>query len=154
MSIRKKIFASPDRVRARDAQSGARSVAVVWGRSITRGERLPNGEFVVIERCHAFFESVRSVRCPPAGMFSEERYFEFGERVRIWDERARAWKVTTVRAMIWTPYQGSKNPAFYQVDDGCGKLDPREYRGEELHPLADEPRSLVGVDDLPALPHA
>jgi len=65
---------------------------------------------------------------------------------------ARAWKITTIRAMIWAPYQGSENPAFYQVDDD-GKIDPRLYGAEEFHPLAGERESADGADDLPALPH-
>lgn len=48
--------------------------------------------------------------------FSEQDVaFTLGERVRMWSESERAWKVGTVRGLVWVPYQRSDDPEYREV---------------------------------------
>ena len=47
----------------------------------------------------------------------DEQHLEFslGERVRMWSKGAGAWKVGTVRGLVWTPHQRSEDPEYREV---------------------------------------
>lgn len=63
-----------------------------------------------------------------------ERWLMPGERVRVWYKSARAWKIATIRALVFDRSRRSPNPAFYQIT--CeGKENPRHYRRQELQLL-------------------
>lgn len=128
---RNQFFEVEDRVRIRNAKSGEWQMATVRSVFAESGKEVFPGEFEVIPHYEVAVEgSSGTRRCSAAELW----WPELGDRVRVWDEERREWRLGAVRAWILAPRHAPQPPELFEVLHD-GETERREYLGEQLLPL-------------------